>query len=139
MKNLTLTKEQINSIKYFIREQEKRHHYGTWDKFKVIRLKVHADGYYQFKVHWLWIYDNNREDFYVNGNLFEEFPINAILDGLDVVHFLMAPIRKKAYERLIEYANRELKYLYEDYNFLKDIDYKLGSHLNKENKEIKNL
>lgn len=135
----TLAKDQIKSIKYFIKEQEKIHQFGDWDKFRILRLKVHADGHYEFKVNWYHTINGIREDYYVEGNLYEEFPINAVFDGLDAVILLMAPIHKNAYERAIKYTHKNIENLYENYNYLKNDIYKLGGILNKENKQIKDL
>ena len=136
MKNLTLKKDQIKSIKYFIKLQEKEHEYGSWDKFKISSLKIHSNGYYFFKVNWCETYAGVFDDIWMEGNLFEEFPVFAVLDGLDAVELLFNKIHIKACERLQNYANKMIESYNETHDYLKGI-YKPGGCYNKENKNIK--
>jgi len=135
-KKLTLRKEHISSIKYFIKHEIDDHKYGSWDKFTVTSLKIHANGFYSFKVHWLYINDGKTtDDYWLTGNLFDEFPVQAVYDGLDAIQLLFHKIHIKAYERLKEHANRSIENCNKDFEYLKEI-YKQGTCLNKENKII---
>ena len=132
---MRLIKEQINSIKYFFRCEEEKHKYGDWDKIKITSLRIHADGYYSFKVHYMYIYNGVTEDYWVEGNLFEEFPICAVLDGLDVVQLIFHVIHIKAYERKKREADKDIKQCNEHFNYLCNI-YVPGGAYNKEGKNI---
>ena len=126
-KNLTLKKDQINAIKFFIRKQQENHKYGEWDKFIVTSLKVHTDGYYSFKVHWMSIVDGVNEDYWIEGNLFEEFPVRAVLDGLDAVDLMFYDIHLKAYERAKRYSDKQID-IYKNANkYLKEL-YKIETN-----------
>ena len=135
MKNLTLKKDQIKSIKYFINLQAEAHKYGSWDKFKISSLKIHSNGYYFFKVNWMESYAGVFDDIWVEGNLFEEFPVFAVLDGLDAVQLLFHKIHIKACERLKKRANEMIESYNLTYDHLKQI-YTPGGLRNKENKTI---
>ena len=135
MKNLTLKKDQIKSIKYFIKLQEKEHKYGSWDKFKISSLKIHSNGYYFFKVNWFESYAGVFDDIWMEGNLFEEFPVFAVLDGLDAVQLLFHKIHIKACERLQKRANEMIESYNSTHDHLKEI-YKPGGYYNIENKNI---
>lgn len=135
MNKLILKKEQINSIKYFIKCEEEKHMYGEWDKFKITSLRIYSNGNYSFKIHWMSVMNNIPEDYWLSGNLFDEFPIQAVLDGLDAVHLLFYKIHKKAYERSIEYSKKELEMNDANFNYLLNI-YEPGGWFNKENKII---
>lgn len=131
----TLNKEQIKSIKYFINCEVEKHKFGEWDKFKITSLRIHSNGDYSFKVHWMAIYNNINDDYWVHGNLFDEFPIFSVLDGLDAVHLLFHEIHLNACNRTINAMNREIKSFKKDHEYLKQI-YKPGGFYNKENKII---
>lgn len=135
MNKLTLNKEQIKSIKYFINREVEDHKFGSWDKFKLSSLKIHADGYYCFKVNWMSGYAGVFDDYWVQGNLFEEFPVFAVLDGLDAVQLLFHKVHIKACERLKERADKMIEQYNETHEHIKQI-YAPGSYHNKENKII---
>lgn len=135
MKKLTLRKDQINSIKYFINREVEDHRYGGWDKFRLTSLKIHADGFYQFKVIWCHGYAGVFDDYWMEGNLFEEFPIKAVLDGLDAVQLLFHNIHIKACERAKERADVLIKQYNETHDHLKQI-YEPGGWYNEEDKNI---
>lgn len=138
MKKQNLKKEQINTIKYFIRLEEAKHKFGDWDKFKITSLRIHANGDYSFCINWLHTYAGKHEDYYEEGNLFDEFPIYAVLDGLDCVQMLFHRVHRKAYIRQIEYTNKHLKDNDSDFDYLREL-YKPGSYYNKENKIISDV
>lgn len=131
----TLNKKQIKDIKYFINCEVEQHKFGYCDKFKITSLRIHANGDYSFKVHWMLILNNNNEDYWVNGNLFNEFPIFSVIDGLDAVQLLFHNIHQKAYEREIKYMELCIEINNENLNYLKHI-YTPGGAYNKENKNI---
>lgn len=130
-----LNKEQIKSIKYFINCEVENHKFGEWDKFKITSLRIYSNGDYSFKVHWMAINDNINDDYWVRGNLFDEFPIFSVLDGLDAVKLLFHEIHLKACNRAINAMNNEIKLFKQDNEYLKQI-YKPGGYYNKENKII---
>lgn len=135
MKNLRLNKDQINDIKYFIKQEVKQHEFGSWDRFRLTSVKIHADGYYSFKVNWMCGYGGIRDDYWMEGNLFDEFPIYAVLDGLDAVKLLFYKIHIKACERLKNRANRMIEEYHDEHEYLKQI-YKPGRSYNVECKNI---
>lgn len=135
MKEKRLKKEQINAIKYFIRKEEEKHKFGDWDRFKISSLKVHANGEYSFEVNWMHTCAGKFEDYRVKGNLFNEFPIYAVFDGLDAVEMLFYKIHRKAYDRSIEYSKKSSKTNDSKFNHLRKI-YEPGGFYNKENLDI---
>lgn len=135
MKNLRLNKDQINDIKYFIKQEVKQHEFGSWDRFMLTSVKIHADGYYSFKVNWMCGYGGIRDDYWMEGNLFDEFPIYAVLDGLDAVKLLFYKIHIKACERLKNRADRMIEGYNDEHEYLKQI-YKPGGYYNVECKNI---
>lgn len=138
MKNKSLKREQINSIKYFIRKEEEKHKFGDWDRFKISSLKVHANGEYSFEVNWLHTCTGKFEDYWVKGNLFNEFPLFAVLDGLDAVQMLFYKIHHKAYDRSIEYSKKSLETTDSNFDYLRKI-YEPGGFYNKENLDINDI
>lgn len=137
-KNLKLNKEQINSIKYFIKHEESKHKFGDWDKFKITSLRIHTNGDYSFKINWMHTFSGKYEDYYENGNLFDEFPIYSVLDGLDCIQMLFHRIHRKAYLRQIDYTNMYINDNDSNLDYLKEL-YKPGSYYNKENKIISDV
>lgn len=134
-KKLSLLKEQIKGIKNFIKNQENIHKFGSWDRFKIAHLKIHANGDYYFKIHWCHTIVGIHEDLIYQGNLFDEFPIYSVYDELDCAHLLFHPIHIKAYERNIEKTNHEIQIIKDDRNYLSKI-YEIGNYYNKEGKII---
>lgn len=122
---MKLKKDQINNIKYFIRNEVEQHKYLCWADFEITWLKIHVDGFYSFRVKWKWTTAGVFENFNVEGNMFEEFPIAAICDELDVAQMIIFPIRKKAYERQIKHMQRDLDRLKENSNHIYNHIYKL--------------
>lgn len=137
-KKLTLTKEQINGIKYFIRQEEKLHQFGSWDRIKITSLRIHANGDYSFKVNYMRTYAGKFDDYWEKGNLFNEYPIFSVFDGLDAVQMLFHRIHYKAYERCIEYVNKKIIDNNSNFDYLREL-YKPGSWYNKENKIISDI
>lgn len=131
----TLNKEQIKSIKYFINCEVEKHKFGEWDKFKITSLRVHSNGDYSFKVHWMTINSGINDDYWLQGNFFNEFPIFSVLDGLDAVQLLFHEIHLKACNREIDAMNRDIERFKQDRDYLKQI-YEPGCVYNKENKII---
>lgn len=139
MKNkLTLNKDQIKAIKYFIRKEEQKHKFGEWDRFKITSLRVHSNGYYSFKIKWMSGVAGVFDDYWIEGNLFNEFPIFAVLDGLDAVEMLFHKIHDIAYKRAIEHINHDIKMNDNNLDHLKQI-YKPGGYYNKEEKIIPDI
>jgi len=140
-KSLTLTKEQIKSIKYFILCEQKQF-FGNWSKFEIVHLKVHSNGDYYFKLHWKYrapsqisSYNNDRR---YEGNLFKEFPIYSVIDGLDCAKLMFCKIHMIAYERENEIYEYSSKQFHEEIKYYLDI-YKEGGCYNEEGKDIKNI
>lgn len=139
MKENYLTKDQIKSIKYFIKCEAEYHKCGSYDRFRVKILQLRSNGDYLLSVNY-WIVVNNRnESYYLQGNLFNEFPRNAVMDGLDVVKLLFYKVRYNAYIRTLKYTIDNCIRTKQYFNYIKNIDYKPGSALNKENKILKDL
>ena len=137
-RKLSLTKDQINGIKYFIRQEEACHKFGDWDRFKITSLRVYANGFYSFKINWSHTIAGIFEGYWVEGNLFDDFPISAVLDGLDAIKLLFHRIHRKAYQRSIERSKKEISQVDDWYDYLKQI-YKPGGSWNKENKIISDV
>lgn len=135
---MTLNKEQIKSIRYFINCEVEKHKFGEWDKFKITSLRIHSNGDYSFKVHWMTINNNINDDYWLHGNLFDEFPVFAVLDGLDAVQLLFHKVHRKAYERSISYSKKGLEGNDSDFDNLRNL-YKPGGYYNKENKIISDV
>ena len=88
-----------------------------------------------FKVNWYESYAGIFDDIWFEGNLFEEFPVFAVLDGLDAVQLLFHKIHIKACERLQKRANEMIESYNSTNEHLRKI-YKPGGYYNKENKNI---
>lgn len=132
---MRLNKDQIKSIKYFINKEVEDHQFGDWDKFKLSSLKIHSDGYYFFYVRWAHTYAGVFDDFWLEGNLFEEFPIFSVFDGLDAVQLLFHKVHIKACERIKKYADKMIESYNGTHEHLKRI-YAPGSYYNEEGKII---
>lgn len=117
---MKLRKETIQSIKHFLKYEANKHKYGTWDKLEITYVKIYVNGQYSFKVHYLWKEAGKFDDYNVKGNL-EDYPMDAVLDCLDVAQLIFYPIHKKAYERLSEYCNLDMKMNEEQYEYIKKI------------------
>ena len=117
---MKLRKETIQSIKHFLKYEADKHKYGTWDKLEITYVKVYANGEYSFRVHYLWKEAGKFDDYNVKGNL-EDYPIGAVLDGLDVAQLIFYPVHKKAYERVNERYQKYLQMNEEDYEYLTKI------------------
>lgn len=117
---MKLRKETIQSIKHFLKYEANKHKFGTWDNLEITYIKVYANGEYSFRVHYLWKEAGKIDDYYVEGNL-EEYPIGAVLDGLDVAQLIFYPIHKKAYERVNEHYQKDLQMNEECYEYLTKI------------------
>ncbi len=117
---MKLRKETIQSIKHFLKYEADKHKYGGWDKLEITYVKVYANGEYSFKVHYLWKEAGKFDDYNVKGNL-EDYPIGAVLDGLDVAQLIFYPVHKKAYERVNERYQKYLQMNEEDYEYLTKI------------------
>lgn len=135
MKNLLLNKEQIKSIKYFIKEEEEKHKFGDWDKFNITSLRIHSNGDYSFKINWCHTWAGIFDDYWLEGNLFDELPIFSVLDGLDAVKLLFHKIHIKACNRAKDEAIKSIKKYNDEHEYLKQV-YEPGSYFNKENKNI---
>lgn len=114
------SKNTINSVKYFLKYEAKKHSNGTWDRLKIIDLKISCDGNYSFGITYLWTVAGVFEDYYVSGNL-NDFPRDAVLDGLDVAELIFYPIHKRAYERVSKYNEHDIKMIEENFDYLKKI------------------
>lgn len=117
---MKLRRETINSIKHFLKYEANKHKYGTWDKLEITYIKVYSNGEYSFKVHYLWREAGKFDDYYVEGNL-EDYPIGAVLDGLDVAQLIFYPIHKSAYERLNKRNQEDIQRNEETYEYITKI------------------
>lgn len=118
---MKLRKETINSIKHFLKYEAQRHKYGTWDKLEITHVQIRTDGNFSFTVHYLWksrsIFDTYE---FIEGNL-NDYPIGAVLDGLDVAKLIFYPIHKKACERVLEHTQDNLNSYQEEYEYISKI------------------
>ena len=138
-KNLKLNKEQINSIKYYVKEEQETHKYGTWDKFTITYLRIHSNGDYYFRLRWNYhLPDISGSTEVYEGNLFNEFPIFSVYDGLDCIKMLFLGIHIKAYDRLKEYCDYANHILYDEIKYYIQL-YEKGSYYNKESKDVLNI
>ena len=139
MKILNLNKEQIKSIKYFIKKEEEVHKYGTWDKFTLTYVRIHSNGDYYFRLRWNYqLPDISGSIEVYEGNLFNEFPIFSVYDGLDCIKLLFYKIHIKAYDRLSEYCDYACYCLKKNFEYYEQL-YEKGSYYNKEGKDLTNI
>ena len=118
-----LEQDHIKSIKYFIKKEEEKHEFGHYDRFKVKILRLKSNGDYLFKVYY-WAVRHDHNSYYLQGNLFDEFPRNAVMDGLDVVKLLFYKVRYNAYIRALKHTIGDIVETKKYFDYIKNIDYK---------------